>query len=94
MLEQYVARSDARGRLEGQPYPRSQQAIREISGLVALVKNVPSPASPYSRIYRERTRSQGVGALGFPPKADQVSGVKALGVGFQVSGKTDRESET
>jgi hypothetical protein len=28
-----VAGSDTRGRPEGQPYPRSQQAIHEISGL-------------------------------------------------------------
>jgi hypothetical protein len=33
VLEQYVAGSDARGRPEGHPYPRSQQEIHEISGL-------------------------------------------------------------
>jgi len=33
VLEQYVAGSDIRGRPEGLTYPRSQQAIREISGL-------------------------------------------------------------
>ncbi len=33
VLEQYVAGSDTRGRPEGRSYPRSQQAIREISGL-------------------------------------------------------------
>jgi hypothetical protein len=33
VLEHYVAGSDTRGRPEGRSYPRSQQAIREISGL-------------------------------------------------------------
>ena len=33
VLEQYVAGSDTRGRPEGRSYPRSQEAIREISGL-------------------------------------------------------------
>jgi hypothetical protein len=33
VLELYVAGSDTRGRPEGRPYPRSQQAIHEISGL-------------------------------------------------------------
>jgi hypothetical protein len=32
--ERYVAGSDTRGRQEGRPYPRSQQLIHEISGLV------------------------------------------------------------
>jgi len=31
---QYVARCETRGRPEGRPYPRSQQTIREIFGLV------------------------------------------------------------
>ena len=34
VLEQYVAGSDTRGRPEGRPYPRSQQAIHETSGPV------------------------------------------------------------
>ena len=34
VLKQYVARSDTRGRPGGQSYPRSQQMIREISGLI------------------------------------------------------------
>ncbi len=33
VLEKYVAGSDTRGRPEGRSSPRSQQAIREISGL-------------------------------------------------------------
>ncbi len=33
VLEQYVAGADTRGRPEGRSYPRSQQAIHEISGL-------------------------------------------------------------
>ena len=33
VLEQYVAGSDTRGRPGGRAYPRSQQTIREISGL-------------------------------------------------------------
>ncbi len=33
VLEQYVAGSNSRGRLEGRSYPRSQQATRENSGL-------------------------------------------------------------
>jgi hypothetical protein len=36
VLDQYVAGPDPRGRPEGQSYPRSQQAIREISGLEAI----------------------------------------------------------
>jgi hypothetical protein len=36
VLEQYVAGSDTRGRPEGRSYPRSQQAIREISGLASV----------------------------------------------------------
>jgi hypothetical protein len=36
--ERYVAGSDTRGRPEGRSYPRSQQAIREISGLVSQTK--------------------------------------------------------
>jgi len=31
--ERYVAVADTRGRQEGRPYPRSQQVIRELSGL-------------------------------------------------------------
>ena len=42
VLEQYVTGSDTRGRPEGRPYPRSQQAIREISGLVVGQKNLPA----------------------------------------------------
>ena len=37
VLEQYVAGSDTRGRPEGRSYPWSQQAIREISGLVLVI---------------------------------------------------------
>jgi hypothetical protein len=36
--EQYVAGSDTRGRPEGRSYPRSEQAIREISGLMFFFK--------------------------------------------------------
>jgi hypothetical protein len=32
--ERYVAGTDTRGRPEGRPYPRSQQAIREIPGFI------------------------------------------------------------
>jgi hypothetical protein len=32
--ERYAAGADTRGRQEGRPYPRSQQVIHEISGLV------------------------------------------------------------
>ncbi|MEE9531209.1 MAG: hypothetical protein V3W52_09470 [Syntrophobacteria bacterium] len=32
--ERYVAGTDTRGRQEGRPYPWSQQAIHEISGLI------------------------------------------------------------
>ena len=38
VLEQYVAGSDTRGRPEGRSYPRSQQATREISGLIFRVE--------------------------------------------------------
>jgi hypothetical protein len=34
VLEQYVAGCDTRGRPEGLSYPRSQQAIHVISGLI------------------------------------------------------------
>ena len=34
--ERYVAGSDTRGRLEGRPYPWSQQVIHEISGLAHI----------------------------------------------------------
>jgi hypothetical protein len=33
--ERYVAGIDTRGRLEGRPYPWSQQVIHDTSGLVA-----------------------------------------------------------
>ena len=46
VLEQYVAGADTRGRPEGRPYPRSQQAIREISGLVVGQKNLPAFITP------------------------------------------------
>jgi hypothetical protein len=36
VLDQYVAGPDPRGRPEGQSYPRSQQTIREIFGLMKL----------------------------------------------------------
>jgi hypothetical protein len=32
--ERYVAGVDTRGRLEGRPYPWSQQVIHELSGLI------------------------------------------------------------
>ena len=44
VLEQYVAGSDTRGRPEGCPYPRSQQAIREISGLGQANTRAPNGA--------------------------------------------------
>ena len=42
VLEQYVAGADTRGHPEGRSYPRSQQAIHEISGLGAARKGVVS----------------------------------------------------
>jgi hypothetical protein len=40
VLEQYVAGSDTRGRPEGRSYPRSQQVIRETSGLGDLLRRI------------------------------------------------------
>ena len=45
--ERYVAGSDTRGRLEGRPYPWSQQVIDEISGLGQMaLRHLSSFASP------------------------------------------------
>jgi hypothetical protein len=39
--ERYVAGADTRGRLEGRPYPWSQQVIHEISGLTPFCSLLP-----------------------------------------------------
>jgi hypothetical protein len=54
VLEHYVAGSDTRGRPEGRSYPRSEQAIREISGLAyhsfPAISNYPSLNSAHTLI--------------------------------------------
>jgi hypothetical protein len=51
VIEQYVAGSDTRGRPEGRSYPRSQQAIHEISGL-SLTVHAGKEISPTEKIFR------------------------------------------